>query len=91
MDPPRWNAADLSIQCFPGPGAASSQYFLFFALALIVILLFTFGWPLLVFLFLKHLFAQHAVVVQESDLPPGERSAIIRCNRPASSEERCVT
>ena len=91
MSPPRWNTADLLIQCFPGQGPAQLQYFAFSCLAFIVIVLFTFGWPLLTYLTLKHLFEQHAVVVQESDLPPDERSAIIKNNRPAQSEEdRCA-
>ena len=56
-----------------------------------MIILFTFGWPSLTYLTLKHLYEQQAVVVQESDLPPGERSAIIKNNRPAQSEEdRCA-
>ena len=91
VSPPRWNTADLLIQCFPGQGPAQLQYFAFSCLAFIVIVLFTFGWPLLTYLTLKHLFEQHAVVVQESDLPPDERSAIIKNNRPAQSEEdRCA-
>ena len=90
VDPPAWNAADLRIQCFPGPGQHQLEYFGFSALALLVICTFTFGWPLLMYVFLKHLFDQHAVLVQKADLPPGQDSVIIQSNRPASSEQRCV-
>jgi hypothetical protein len=90
VDPPAWNAADLRIQCFPGPGQHQLEYFGFSALALLVICTFTFGWPLLMYVFLKHLFDQHAVLVQKADLPAGQDSVIIQSNRPASSEQRCV-
>jgi hypothetical protein len=91
LDPPRWNKADLLIQCFPGQGSAQLQYFAFSAMAVLVIVFFTFGWPLFTYLTLKHLFDQHAVTVRLADLPPDEASAIIRSNRPTQAEERCAT
>ena len=90
VDPPRWNTADLLIQCFPGEGRAYFAFFIYSALSSLVILLFTLGWPLLTYLTLKHLFDQHAVTVRLGDLPSNEASAIIRSNRPARSEERCA-
>jgi hypothetical protein len=60
-------------------------------MAVLVIVFFTFGWPLLSYLTLKHLFDQHAVTVRLADLPPDEASAIILSNRPTQAEERCAT
>jgi hypothetical protein len=66
------------------------QYFAFSTMALLVIVFFTFGWPLFTYLTLKHLFDQHAVTVRLADLPPDEASAIIHNNRPSQAEERCA-
>jgi len=84
--PPYWNSNDKSIECFVG------EYWFFAGLSVAMILLFTLGWPVSVFLYLKH---HHDLSVVKLVERPGKseeaaalRAQVLLWNRVSTASER---